>query len=321
MAKVDVQDDLFIEEEINVKETKKPDPVVNDKPDEPDSGDDEIVKTLRIQLEEAQKTAQLEKTARESAEAARQEAEKAKATANNDAATAFQKQVEAQRTSIANAIAAALAEQTSAEQEYERAEEIGDVKAKIAAQKKLAKATYLSEQWDNEKVKFDAWEEDYNKNEEARKNTPQPAKASEKTQAWIDAHPRFNTDEDYRDSAHHFHRIAIKKGLIPDTKGYFDYIEAGLDRMYAEPKKETKKIEVPDEEDEGIPASSIAASPSREGPVIPNEKQTRIRLTKSEYEIVKNAAERDKMTVEKAAERYIKNKKRLIDNGIIQGNA
>lgn len=302
------------------KQAEKKPEVVDTKQDDDD--EDEVVVTLRAQLKTLEEEKLAEKTAREVAETARSEAEKQKNEATTNAESALQNQIAAQRASIDNGIAAAQAELSSAEQEYERAEEVGEIKAKVAAQKKLARATNMVDQWEGEKNKFDAWETEFKAKEEIRKKAPQSQGTSPAIRDWINSHPRFNTDEEYRESAMHFHRLAVKKGLVPETKGYFEYIDGGLGRVYEEPKPKKAKVQDDEDEETGIQPSSIAAAPSRETPAgVPDNRPKKIKLTKGEMDIVKNRAESDGITLEKAAANYLKNKEKLIAAGIIQGNA
>lgn len=315
--KISEEEELFTDipiEEEKVKEAKAEEKV---EPEEDDG--EEIVKNLKAQLETLQKEKEAESTARKVAEEARITAEKGRVEETTKAQTAFQSQIAAQQSSIDNAIAASIAELASAEQEYERAREAGDLKAEIAAQKKLSRATNLADQWEAEKNRFDDWK---TKHAEEQKKVVSQNPVGQATKDWIDAHPKFNTDDEYRESAIHFHKLAVKKGIVPETKGYFDYINSSLDRVF-EPAKEVKKVDKveEDEEETGIETSSIAASPSRDTAQGVPEKKTRIRLTAGQMAAVNAMMDREKITREQAAIRYLKQREKLISAGRIQETA
>lgn len=99
-------------------------------------------------------------------------------------------------------------------------------------------------------VKVDGYEQRKRMIAEARekvKNAPQQQESavSQRTQQWIDAHPRFTTDELYNGWAIAAHREALRKNIAPDSDQYFDYVNKRLEDFDNEMNGVTKTAPTP----------------------------------------------------------------------------
>lgn len=131
------------------------------------------------------------------------------------AITSAQSEVESYR-----ALAAKAMEEGKWAEAAEANENLGDAKARqrdLSTQKNNL-ASY------KEKVKAEAV-------------APRAPAVGAKTQSWIAAHPRFNTDSVYRAEALLAHEKAIKAGIAPESDEYFEQVELATgDRKKVEPK-------------------------------------------------------------------------------------
>jgi len=78
---------------------------------------------------------------------------------------------------------------------------------------------------------------------------------------WIDAHPRFNTDQEYHTEALAAHHRWVAQGKSVDTPEYFAFVESRLAREFPD----TTSTPRPAVTQTRRPASSTAASPARGG--------------------------------------------------------
>lgn len=310
---VDDADDKKITE----KAADKVDEPVIDTQDDAGEAPDEaeaLIGTLKKQLEDANKAREDEKRAREEAEQRRLTAETQRKEADTSATTALKQQMEAQEGQIENGLIAAQSAVDAAEQEYIRAETDGDVAAKIAAQKKLARAVTTVDRWEEEKEKFNSWKKEELPRLEARIKAQTAApQYTPQAQEWINRNPRFNTDDEFRSMTAHFHTMALRKGMKQDSPDYFKFIDDGNARYFADPAAKPK--EKPEEE--GVSQSSIAAVPSRDNAVGGSKPAERIRFTPGEMQIIRQRADAEGITVEVAARNYVKRKEQLKKEGRI----
>jgi hypothetical protein len=75
----------------------------------------------------------------------------------------------------------------------------------------------------------------------------QVAVYSDSDQKWIDKHPKFETDDKYREIVFGAHHNALRKGITVSTPAYYEYIESrlkefGLEGNEEETKPTQKKI-------------------------------------------------------------------------------
>lgn len=265
---------------------------------------DDQLASLRAQLEEARRVqeAEVERGQRLIAErdAARQEAQ-----------AAVDHRFYAEDVAVANAIAAAQNEvaqskaqmaQLSADGKFaeaaEEAERIADAKVRL-------RQAEGRQQWiAQEKQRAKERQEEIAKapQEDVTYRQPQ-TQITQRTQQWIDAHPRFLTDEAYRDIAMNAHNIALRKNIPADTDEYFSFIE----RMTGDREEEDPGERVVPQRRDNSQISS-AAPPSRGSANPTRTKSETMRLTAQEREVadatlfmVKDPAERYKKFAENMA--------------------
>lgn len=90
-------------------------------------------------------------------------------------------------------------------------------------------------------------------------NQPQISPAAKQ---WIDAHPRFNTDQEYHHEAIAAHGRWVAQGKQVDTPEYFAFVENRLAREFPDSAPTNQRQPVTQTR---RPASSTAASPARGG--------------------------------------------------------
>lgn len=190
----------------------KVDSVIDTKQD-----DDSVVIALKKQLSDAEDREKTQREGRIAAEKAAQEANTKVASSQNDVA-------KAQKTAIENASQVALGNVNVIKKELHEAMEAGDLAKQVDLQEKLSDARWAYNNAEQTKKQFSDWEE-------KQKNAPKVESKPQYTrteQAWIDAHPRFNDDDDYYGVVAGADAAARRKGIQPDTKAYYEYVEAAL---------------------------------------------------------------------------------------------
>lgn len=140
----------------------------------------------------------------------------------------------ARETSVDNAISSSKNELDSIKRQLKTARETGDIDKEIDLEEKLADARY--------QYNANLWEK--NNIAEAKKKREETAKSTVKTdgarqfssreQKWVSEHPRYNTDDDYQAYVWSIDSQAKKKGIIPDTDAYYEYLNTRLDKMFPE---------------------------------------------------------------------------------------
>lgn len=140
-------------------------------------------------------------------------------------------------------IANAQTEQEAAEQAWQLARDAGDLKAEIQAQKTLAAATQRMVQ---AQTQLDALK--------AAPAPPQPAAPvqqptqagpSEASQKWLNEHPRFFSDNEYRADAIASHHSALLAGHAEGSQSYVDYIDNRMNRLYPSEQQPSPRNDPP----------------------------------------------------------------------------
>lgn len=153
-------------------------------------------------------------------------------------------------------ISAASTALTSIKEQLRAARTAGDIDKEIDLEEKLADEKYQLNALNWEKNNLATAKKT---REEAAKNAstaqPQVHKYTAKEQEWISSHPRYNTDDEYQSYVWSVDALAKKRGIIPDTEAYYDFLNTRLDKQYpAEVKTQTRSSST---------SVSTAAPPSR----------------------------------------------------------
>ncbi len=136
-----------------------------------------------------------------------------------------------------------------------------------------------------------------------------PKKEKTATDEWIEAHPEFNYNDDYRKVALKADSIARRNGIKPDSPEYFQFIEQAIDKDY---------YGTEEEEVEEKPRKIEAIPPSRNDPGKQSSKS--VTLTASEVEIAMiTYGSRPGVTAADAKKMYWEAKQEGIKNGDIHG--
>lgn len=153
------------------------------------------------------------------------------ARARDEAARANMGRASDRAAAVASAIEAAKADITSAKIAKRTAREAGDIDAEMAADEMLSSALYRQNQatgelnWINQQARQPAPTGDQGNRAEQDKPTPA-------AQAWMDSHPRFNTDRNYRATALGAHTEALRAGKTLGSQEYVDYIDQMVEEVY-----------------------------------------------------------------------------------------
>jgi hypothetical protein len=175
-------------------------------------------------LAEARQRLATSESQRQAAEQARQAAEQRAQQAGGAVQSAHEGALETRL----NAEKTRLA---SAERSYRAAREAGDIDAEILASKELAGATHLIAACENEKARLASQRANAAQQQQQvpqqSSRIPGPA-----ARAWMDDHPKINSDPTYGHAAEQAHNRAIARGHEPESSGYFDSINADLERSF-----------------------------------------------------------------------------------------
>jgi len=200
---------------------------------------------------------------------------------------------------LTTAIAAATTRVDTLQEQLIAAKEAGDAKAEVTLQREFTKATYNLDKLEDDKTAFDNWKANQSTQQQQTQTQPQQSPIHPATQAWIDAHPRFNTDAKYKANAIHADTLARLDGITPNTQAYFDYVNSHLDGIYATEKVDPNRRPTGDQ---------MSAGPvSRDVPTTQRRMQQQVRLSPEE----KETAEVLGLT----EAQYAKNKQMLIQQG------
>jgi hypothetical protein len=191
---------------------------------------EETIESLKKQIEES-KARELEKQDRIAKLESEQQTQIKKVTeAVGDA-------FKAKETSVENAITAAKNELDSVKRQLRDAREKGDIDKEIELEEKLADVRYQynASMWQKDNLaSLKKTEEERAKTVVANTNTDGTRKFSSREQQWINDHPRYNTDDDYQAFVWSLDAQAKRKGIIPDTDAYYDYLNTRIEKMFSD---------------------------------------------------------------------------------------
>lgn len=204
--------------------------------------EDPAVVALKKQLADAETNADQERKKRVDAEKDRDDAN-SKAVSNQNEA------IKAQKAAIENASQVAIGNVNTIKKELQEAMEAGDLTKQVDLQEKLADARWQFNNAEHSKKQFAAWEE---QQKNSAKTSVAGQQYSKTEQAWIDKHPRFNTDNDYFEVVAGADAAARRRGIKPDTDAYYEYVESALvKRGMEEDPKTGIAVSVDSEDDDG----------------------------------------------------------------------
>lgn len=184
------------------------------------SPEDALAESRRQLQASQQQTADARRQARE----AQQQAQRASQQAH-EATTA---RVSDREVAVTSVLDGAKAEVMHAKSAYRAAREAGDVDAEIAAQELLANATMRAGAATAELDRIKAAPK------QQPQAQPQQGGPSPEAQAWLDAHPAYNTDRKYKAIANEAHNEALKAGHRDGSQSYVDYIDGVMTEEYGE---------------------------------------------------------------------------------------
>lgn len=185
-----------------------------------DAADDEMVATLKKQLNDAEEREKSERSKRIEAEKGREEA-------NTKAVSSQGETVKAHEVAIANAIQVATGNITTIKRELKDAIEGGDLEKQLDLQEKLSDARWDFKEAEKNKKTFDAWKDQ-------QKNVPLVTaqnKYTDRERSWIKQRPDFEKKGDLYEATVALDAVARAKGIDPSSDAYYDYINTGLERQ------------------------------------------------------------------------------------------
>ena len=181
-----------------------------------------------------------------------------------------------QESAINSAIEAGTAAKNAAITRIRAAREAGDFSAEMEASTEFNAAEYrLNRAKDvkaNFEANFEAWKAKQPKPGERRQPVQQAGQPTSEAQKWLDDHPRYYADDDYKADAIASHNLAMEKNIPEGSKAYIAFIEARMERLYGDdhgriggPAREAKPNggTVTNGRQTQRSASSTAAPPSR----------------------------------------------------------
>ena len=231
--------------------------IVQAKPDAADNEASQIsaeapeVIALKKQLSDAEDREKKEREHRIAAEKTASEANTKVVSSQNDA-------IKAQKSAIENAVQIATSNVNVIKTELKDAMESGDLAKQVDLQEKLADARWSLNNASHQQKQFATWEE---QQKNAPKQVDQKPQYTKSEMEWIAAHPRFESDDEYYGVVAGADAAARRKGIVPDTKAYYEYVETALKRSGME-KDETqvddggRDTTGEDQQEEVVPAKS-----------------------------------------------------------------
>lgn len=154
--------------------------------------------------------------------------EKERSEANAKAQKAEGKAASTQKEAIIQALAASDEALVSHRAAYQAALESGDSVKTVEAQEKFVEAKNLNTDLKKNKIAFEAWE----KQQEEESKKPKDVALPPSVQEWINKHPKYSSDRDYKDEADAAHDVAIRKGYGFGTSAYIKFIDDRLEKMF-----------------------------------------------------------------------------------------
>lgn len=181
------------------------------------------VAQLRGKLTAAEEAAKAAQAERDSARSERE-------AAVNDLFKAQENQLDAYEHSFTNEIEAAKAKAERLEEQLAEAKEAGDVRKEVQLQRELNKADTALERAEYNLKKVAETKESLQLKKEELIKAPvkNGAGYTKETQKWIDDHPEFESDPDFKEEAMAAHYVAKQRGIKEDTPEYFQFIEGRL---------------------------------------------------------------------------------------------
>lgn len=218
--------------------------------DKQPSPEDAIAK-LQKQLEESNREREvaLERAVR---------AEKDHKESSNTVLTEVETRVRAQEAQITGMIETAKIKLASLKTQYASARENNDADREYDINLEIAdtQLQLRSAEWN--KNQLDTWKTQRAEALKVQPTAHPQGQFSQKEQAWISSHPKFNTDQDYRAVVIGAAQIALAKGIRHDSEEYFTHMDAALGRLYP-------AVSADEPQDRTQSQTSTAAPPSRSG--------------------------------------------------------
>lgn len=274
------------------------------------------------EIESIKKQLANERQARQSAERERDEYRRTTTETTQRLQVETDTRFKAQEEQVETALAAYEGQVKTLREQYQaaldagqtaRAAEIND--AMIDARLKIQEAR-----------NYKAWVENQKAQVKAQPVQQQQPVYTARTQAWIDAHPEYNTDQRFRLKCQAADADALAEGIQRDTPEYFEHVEKflGLKKEVArEEVEEEILIEPTPAPQRKVTTVSTAAPVSRSSMSITGERpstRNNFKLTSDEAEIARISFPNEyKEDPKKAYQAYYDNKQVLIREGKIVG--
>ena len=278
-VEIDDSDDFEIEIADTVPADKKPRRAEDAVPEVP--SDDEIatysesvqkrIKQLKFEFHEANRH-------KEAAIRAREEALKFAKLQQEEAARLRDNLSKGQTAVVGQAKARVMMEVEQAKRDYKNAYEAGDSDALLDAQSRMIKSS-------NELTRLESWKPQPQPQQAPQRAPQQQApqqqapdalkeaeqRVSPQAKAWAERNPWFEQDNEMRALAFGIHENAIRSGIAPDSKAYYDAIDSGMRRRFPEyfEKAEGEVVSAPKKK-----MAPVVASAQRSGKITP-----KVRLT------------------------------------------
>lgn len=183
----------------------------------------------QIEAKDQQLAAERERVSR--AERERDEAKRVGTEAHTDRLTQ-------QEVAISSALAAGKAKKTAAQAKMRQARESGDFEGESAAIDEISAANFEVMRAEEAQRQFTQWKQRQPKPEERQQQTRQETRnqgePTAEAQRWLDEHPRYSSDAEYRADANASHQAAIESGCMEGSQAYINYIENRMTRLYGE---------------------------------------------------------------------------------------
>lgn len=191
---------------------------------------EEALAEAQRQIEEKDRLLAAERDNRTRAERERDEAKRVGSEAITD-------RVSHQEIAITNALAAGKSKKTAAQAKMRQARENGDFEGESAAIDEISAANFEVMRAEEAKRQFDTWKQRQPKPEDRQQQRQETRQATEPTaeaQRWLDEHPRYTSDAEYRADANASHQAAIESGCMEGSQAYINYIENRMTRLYGD---------------------------------------------------------------------------------------
>lgn len=251
------------------------------------------LKQLRSKLADAEKNQAVKDKQLTEERERRITAEKNNQESVKKASSSFDTMVAEATSARDGAINAATANLSALKREWLEARESGDAALEVELHDKIAQARFALEAASLDKRNFDVWKK---QQEAARKKQDEQAKQTTSTQqytaseqAWIDAHPRFIDDEEYKQVAIGAHNVALSKGIKADTPAYYEHLNKTLKRYGLEDAKsdedEDELPEKPARKEVKVSTATSPATYSAPSQTTVKNSSKSVRLTKAEQEM------------------------------------